>query len=63
MEDVSILYSRESQFDGLKKLIKEDLMGWEVGGSSGSRTHAHPWQIHVNVWQNHYNTLISLQLK
>ena len=49
MEDVSILYSRESQFDGLKKLIKKDLMGREVGGSSGSRTHAHPWQIHVNV--------------
>ena len=25
---------------------------WE--GGSGLGTHAHPWQIHVNVWQNQY---------
>ena len=26
---------------------------WE--GASGWRTRIHPWQIHVNVWQNQYN--------
>ena len=26
---------------------------WE--GDSGCGTHVHPWQIHVNVWQNQYN--------
>ena len=25
------------------------------GGGSGWGTHVHPWTIHVNVWQNHYN--------
>ena len=27
------------------------------GGRGGSRlgTHVHPWQIHVDVWQNQYN--------
>ena len=23
----------------------------------------HPWLIHVSVWQNHYNIVITLQLK
>ena len=31
----------------------DDPEGWE--GSSGWGTHVHPWQIHVNVGQNHYN--------
>ena len=37
----------------------------EVGGGSGWGTHAHPWLIHVNVWQNplQYWKVISLQLK
>ena len=26
---------------------------WEAG--SGWGTHVHPWQIHVDVWQNQYN--------
>ena len=26
---------------------------WE--GGSGLGTHVHPWQIHVNVWQNQYS--------
>jgi len=37
--------------------------GREVGGGSGLGTHVHPWQIHVDVWQNQYNKVISLQLK
>ena len=32
-------------------------------GGSGLGTHVHPWQIYVNVWQNQYNIVISLQLK
>ena len=30
---------------------------WEGGGrgDSGWGTHVHPWQIHVDVWQNQYN--------
>ena len=44
----------------------DDPEGWdgEEGGRSGWGTHVHPWQIHVNVWQNplQYCKLISLQL-
>ena len=28
---------------------------WE--GGSGWGTHVHPWQIHVDVWQNQYSTV------
>ena len=30
---------------------------WEEDGRGGSGwgTHVHPWQIHVDVWQNQYN--------
>ena len=38
-------------------MIQRDGMGREVGGGSGRGTHVHPWLIHVNVWQNHYNTV------
>ena len=27
--------------------------GWY--GDSGLGTHVHPWQMHVDVWQNQYN--------
>ena len=36
----------------------DDPEGWdgrEVGGVSGWGTRVYPWQIHINVWQNHYN--------
>ena len=26
-----------------------------LGGGSGWGTQVHPWQIHVDVWQNQYN--------
>ena len=32
-----------------------DGMGRKVEGGSGWGTHVHPWQIHVDVWQNQYN--------
>ena len=40
-------------------------MGWGQSGEWGSGwgTHVHPWLIHVNVWQNHHNIVISFRLK
>jgi len=40
-------------------------MVWEGGGrwGSGWGTRMHLWRIHVDVWQNQYNIVISLQLK
>ena len=42
----------------------DDPEGWdeEGGGSGGSGwgTHVHPWLIHGNVWQNHYNIIKQL---
>ena len=36
-------------------MTQRDGMGREVGGGSGLGTRVHPWQIHVDVWQNQYN--------
>ena len=37
-------------------MTQRDGMGREVGGAgSGLGTRVHPWQIHVDVWQNQYN--------
>ena len=35
----------------------DDPEGWdgEGGGGGVQDVHVHPWWIHVNVWQNHYN--------
>ena len=41
-------YTGMTQWEGL---------GWEVGGGLGMGTQIHPWQIHVNVWQNQYNII------
>ena len=35
----------------------------EVGGEFRTGTHVHSWWVHVDVWQNQYNIVISLQLK
>ena len=32
-------------------------MGREEEGDSGWGASVHPWQIHVDVWQNQYNTV------
>ena len=37
-----------------------DGMGKEVGGEFRMGTQVHPWLIHVNVWQNHYNIVKQL---
>ena len=50
-----------------KPVLWDNPEGW--GGEGGGRgvqdgwTHVHSGLIHVNVWQNHHNILISLQLK
>ena len=41
----------------------DDPEGWDGEGGSGWGTNVHPWLIHLNVWQNHHNIVISLQLK
>ena len=33
----------------------DDPEGWYGEGSSGWGTRVHPWQMHVDVWQNQYN--------
>ena len=34
----------------------DDPEGWYgEGGGSGWGTRVHPWQVHVDVWQNQYN--------
>ena len=44
-------------------MTQRDGMGMEVGGGSGWGTHVHPWRMHIDVWQNKYNIVISLKLK
>ena len=39
------------------RMTQRDGMGREVGGASGWGTRVHPWQIHIDVWQNQYNTV------
>ena len=36
-------------------MIRRDGTGRRWEGGSGWGTHVHPWQIHVDVWQNQYN--------
>ena len=33
---------------------EDDMGGWWEGGS-GLETRVHPWQTHVDVWQNQYS--------
>ena len=36
-------------------MTQKDGMGKEVGGDFRWGARVHPWQIHVDVWQNQYN--------
>ena len=55
--------SHQSRFDARFWMLGADALGrprgmvwggtWE--GGSGWGTCVHPWQIHVDVWQNQYN--------
>ena len=40
---------------GLWLVHWDDPEGWYGEGGSKWGTHAHPWWIHVDVWQNQYN--------
>ena len=63
--------NRQSMFDtgyrmlgaGARGRSREMIWGrrWERG--SGLGTHVHPWQIHVNVWQNQYSTVKQNEVK
>ena len=63
--------NRQSRFDAWYRMLGAGALGWPRGmlwggtweGDSGWGTRVHPWQIHVDVWQNQYNIVISLQLK
>ena len=41
--------------------VKKHHGRWE--GGSGLGTHVHPWQIHVNVWQNQYSIVKQKKVK
>ena len=57
--------NRQSRFDAGYRMLGAGALGrprgmvwggrWE--GGSGWRTCVHPWQIHVNVWQNQFNSV------
>ena len=40
---------------GLVHCDDPEVQGRRWEGSSGWGTRAHPWRIHVDVWQNQYN--------
>ena len=58
----NIIYetNRQSRFDAGYRMLGADALGWPRGmvqggrweGASGWETRVHPWQIHINVWQN-----------
>ena len=41
-------------------MTQRDGMGRDVGGEFMIGTYVHPWQIHVDVWQNQYNIVKQL---
>ena len=55
--------NRQSRFDAGYRMLGAGALGWPRGmvwggrweGDSGWGTHVHPWQIHLNIWQNQYN--------
>ena len=57
--------NRQSRFNAGYKMIGAGALGWpremvwggRWEGGSGLGTHVHPWQIHVDVWQNQYSIL------
>ena len=55
--------NRQSRLNALYRMLGAGALGWpremiwggRWEGSSGVGTYVHPWQIHVDVWQNQYN--------
>ena len=48
---------------GARERSSEMIWGGRWEGGSGLGTHVHPWQIHVNVWQNQYSIVKQNQVK
>ena len=46
-----------------KTTIPDMVRGGRREGGSGWGTPVYPWRMHVDVWQNQYNIVISLQFK
>ena len=67
----NIIYetNHQSRFDTGYRMLGASALRWPRGmvwgrrweGGSGWRTRVHPWRIPVDVWQNQYNIVISLQ--
>ena len=64
-------YGKKQEEAGVAILITEQILKQRmntctpVSGYTNNRidfTRVHPWWIHVDVWQNQYNAVISLQL-
>ena len=53
--------NHQSMFDTGYRMLGAGDMRWE--GGSGLGTHVHPWQIHVNVWQNQYSIVKQNKVK
>ena len=57
--------NRQSRFDAWYRMLRAGALGWPRGmvwggrweGGSGWGTCVHPWRIHVEVWQNQYNSI------
>ena len=61
---VYVRYSIQDAWGWCTGVAQRDDMGWKVGGGgSGLGTHVHPWQIHVNVWQNQYSIVKQNKVK
>ena len=63
--------NRQSMFNTGYRILGADAQGWSREmtwdgrweGGSGLGTHVHPWQIHVNVWQNQYRIVKQNKVK
>ena len=60
---VYVQYKIQDAWGWCTGMIQRDDMGWEVEGVLGLGTHVHPWQIHVNVWQNQYSIVNKNKVK
>ena len=49
--------------DGARGWSSEMIWGGKWEGGSYLGTHVHPWQIHVNVWQNQYSIVKQNKVK
>ena len=62
--------NHQSRFGAGYKMLGAGALGWHRGmvwegrweGGSGLGTLVHPWQMHVDVWQNQYN-IVKLKKK